>query len=148
MRRLASVIALLVLTAGVASTAGCRKSVLDEPIAWQSELEPGLASARAQKKPVFVYFSAQWQVASKETDEVTLADPEVRALLGRHFVAIHIDETDVDGPLNELANERLHVIGLPTLIILGADGITELARFSQHIPAAVLKRALRSAVKP
>lgn len=86
---------------------------------------------------------ADWQVASKQIDHATLADPEVRALLARRFVAIHIDMTDDEDASSRRATERFQVIGLPTILVLGPDGNTELLRFNEDIAPEALRKALR-----
>jgi len=144
---LGSVITVLALAAGAAGLMGCRKSAVDVPLRWHGDLDSGVASARAQNKPLFIYFGAEWDAAAKELEQVTFADAEVSALLNSQFVSIHVDLTDDEAPGPQRALQRFKVAGEPTIIILGPGGQSEITRFTSFIPPRILERALKAATR-
>jgi thiol:disulfide interchange protein len=140
-------VALVLLSAGATGATGCRKTLVEVPMQWQGDLDVALASAKAQNKPLFVYFGASWDTAAKELEHVTFVDPEVRALLGRDFVSMRVDASDDENPDTRRLQERFKVVGDPTIIVLGPDGTSEIVRFNEFIKPRVLARALRAATK-
>jgi len=147
MRRSTSALALLVFTAGAVAPLGCGKTLLDVPMKWETDLDAGLARARREHKPVVVYFGATWDTAAKELEHVTFVDPEVRLLLGRDFVSVHVDTSDDEDPPARRLTERFKVVGDPTIVIVAADGTSEIRRFNEFIPPAVFAAALRVATR-
>lgn len=150
MRRSSSAFAfIIVLLAGAAAgLLGCKKALIEVPLTWESDVDAGLAKARAQDKPVLVYFGASWDCAAKELENETWSDPWIRLLLGHEFVAIRVDATDDENPNTRKNAARFKVVGDPTVIILGADGRTEIRRFNEFVRSDVMGRALRAAMKP
>ena len=133
---------------GAAGSMGCRKSLVDVPLTWESDLSKGFARAEAQNKPIVVYFGASWDTAAKELEQQTWSDPEIRLLLGRDFVAIAVDTTDDEAPFTKEMAGRFKVVGDPTVVILGSDGRSEILRFNEFVPPSVMGRALRAALRP
>jgi hypothetical protein len=78
---------------------------------------------------------------------VTFTDPEVRYLMRRDFVAVHVDTTDDEARTEQQLAERFRVVGDPTVLILAPDG-TELARVNEYVEpdpfAELLARAAGS----
>jgi hypothetical protein len=146
MRRSSSAFAILVVFA--LGAVGCRKTLVDVPLTWESDLSAGLARAEAQNKPIVLYFGASWDTAAKELEQQTWSDPEIRLLLGRQFVAIAVATTDDEAPFTRTTQERFKVIGDPTVIILGSDGRSEILRFNAFVPPTVMRRVLRAALRP
>jgi hypothetical protein len=146
MRRSAS--ALTIVVACALGAAGCRKTLVDVPLTWESDFSKGLARAEAQNKPIVLYFGAEWDTAAKELEQQTWSDPEIRLLLGRQFVAIAIDTTDDEAAFTRTMQERFKVVGDPTVIILGSDGSTEILRFNEYVPPRVMGPVLRAALRP
>jgi thiol:disulfide interchange protein len=152
MRRSTSALAFVVLGvgalgAGGAGSLGCRKSLVDVPMAWESDAEVGLAKAKAQNKPIVVYFGATWDTAAKELDQVTFTDAQVRLLLGRDFVSVRVDSSDDDDPLTRRLLQRFNVVGDPTIVIYGSDGTSEIRRINEFVPPAVLAQMLKEALR-
>ena len=152
MRRSKLVLALVVLGvgllgAGATGSLGCRKTLVEAPMAWGTDVEAGLAQARAQNKPIVVYFGASWDTAAKELEWRTFTDPEVRFLLGRDFVSVHVDSSDDENPPTQKLQERFKVVGDPTIVILGSDGTTELRRINEFVPPEVFAPMLRAATR-
>jgi hypothetical protein len=148
MRRSSSALAILVVCALGAGTVGCRKTLVDVPLTWESDLSNGFARAEAQNKPIVLYFGAAWDTAAKELEQQTWSDPEIRLLLGRQFVAIAIDTTDDEAPFTREMQQRFKVVGDPTVIILGSDGRSEILRFNEYVPPRVMGPVLRAALRP
>ena len=153
-RRGMTAIALLVAVASLGSigSLGCRKTTISVPITWESDIDTGIARARRDDKPIVIYFGAAWDCAAKELEQVTFSDPEVRFLVRRDFVAVHVDTTDEEAPHEQELVQRFGVIGDPTVLILGPDGITELARVNEYVEperfAGLLARAAGSTRPP
>ncbi len=146
MRRSASALAIMAVFA--LGAAGCKKTLVDVPLTWESDFPKGLARAEAQNKPIVLYFGAAWDTAAKELEQQTWSDPEIRSLLGRQFVAIAIDTTDDEAPFTRSMQERFKVVGDPTVILLGSDGSSEILRFNEYVPPRVMGPLLRAALRP
>jgi thiol:disulfide interchange protein len=139
---------LCVIAALVASSTGCRKSlVVAEQVAWESDFETAEERASAQHKLLFVFVGASWDSAAKELEHTTFADPEIRELLARSFVSLQVDVTDDEDAYARRAATRFHVVGEPALIIMTADRRTELARYSEYVPPRALARMLAAATR-
>ena len=137
----------LLLAVG-ASASACGKSPVRTDLQWYSELEPALAMASAEHKPLFVYVGAEWDAGGKELEHQTFPDGEVNQLLRSRFVLFRVDATDDDAPRTKELSERFKVLGVPTMIIFTPSGMTELKRFNQYIPPQVLVPALRWSLRP
>ena len=98
-------------------------------------------AAKAQR-PVILYLEAVWCHWCHVMDRETYADPEVRALIEQHFVALRIDQ-DLRP---DLAN-RYRDYGWPATIIFAPDG-TELAKRQGFVPTAAFTKLLRSVRDP
>ena len=94
--------------------------------AWVMDDVAGLARAKAEGKPAFIDFYADWCTACKELDHKTWPDPGIVAEAGR-FVAIKLDFTKKD-PANAAKQASYGVAGLPTVIFYDAAG-QEVTRF-------------------
>ena len=112
---------------------------------WESGLPAALAKAKATGKPVLVDVSATWCGPCQKL-AASFRDPQVAAAVQRGFVAVNVD-ADADAA----TARKYKVSGLPTLLVLAADG-TELARASGHRSPAELLAWLgqhaKSAPKP
>jgi hypothetical protein len=62
MRRRASALAITVVFALGAD--GCRKTLVEVPLTWESDFSKGLARAEAQNKPIVLSFGAAWDTAA------------------------------------------------------------------------------------
>jgi len=87
---------------------------------WITDLDEGLAAARAEGRPTMIDAYADWCVACNELDAYTYSDPTVLARL-EDFVSIKLDFTEAT-PENRELRRRLKFVGLPTVIFLGSDG--------------------------
>lgn len=143
----AATIALVLLVAGTAGTAGCKKKVSDAPVAmeWAHDLDSGLAAAKAQHKLVFLFFGASWDAASSSMQKNVLTSSEVAPRLRRDFVAVNIDMTDDENRTTRTMSERFKVLGTPTMIILRSDGVTEIKRRNEYLAVPALAAMLDEA---
>ena len=96
-------------------------------LGWLADLEQGKNTASRENKPLLIDTSAAWCIACKELDEYTFSDPEVADVL-KDYVLVKLDFTKGTAENKELQN-RLGVIGLPTVMLLSPQG-EELRRFS------------------
>jgi thiol:disulfide interchange protein DsbD len=77
--------------------------------------------ARARKKPVLAYFTAEWCPICKSIDNQVFSNPVIRWRL-EGIALVCADLTAVDAG-NRALMEHLRVPGPPTLVLLGAkDG--------------------------
>jgi thioredoxin:protein disulfide reductase len=110
---------------------------------WEGSEIAGAQRARAEAKPLLLDFTAEWCGACKELARETFADPRVMREASR-FVAVKVDATSDDDPSVDQVKDKYHVLGLPTVIVLGADG-QERARITEFVPPAQFLTALRAA---
>jgi thiol:disulfide interchange protein len=154
MRRSSWALALVVvgglglLGAGSAGSLGCGKTLVSVPVSWETDIDLALRRAKKENKPVVVYFGASWDTAAKELEHETFTDPEVRLLLARDFVSVHVDSSDDEDPYTQRLQKEFKVVGDPTIVIVAADGTTELRRINEFVTPAVFAYALRLATLP
>lgn len=86
--------------------------------AWHDRLEPALAAARAQGKPILVDLFAEWCGWCHKLEEETFSSARF-AELARDFVLLRVDVED--GGEGGWLRRRLGVYNLPTLAIVDAD---------------------------
>jgi thiol:disulfide interchange protein DsbD len=134
-------LAVVLASAGVALFAfGLAKPT--RHLTWiQSEWSAVEASALVQRRPMLVDFTASWCGACKELERNTFSTPEVADEAAR-FVALRVDATDDEAPSVVAAMKRHHVLGLPTVVLIGSDGV-EQGRFTDFVTADVLVTAMR-----
>jgi thiol:disulfide interchange protein len=142
------VVDLIGTAGGGARRAGCGKSMVAIPIRWETDVDVAFARAKRENKRVVVYFGASWDTAAKELEYVTFPDPAVSLLLWRDFVPLHVDSTDDEDPNTRKLSERFKVVGDPTLIVMAADGTSEIRRFNEFVPPETFAAALQKATRP
>jgi thiol:disulfide interchange protein DsbD len=106
-------------------------SVLKEApsvLEWRSDLDAGLAEAKASGKPSMIDFTAEWCAACHEIEKITFNDPKVSKVLAG-FVIIQLDMT-ANSDEDAATMERFGVTGLPAVIVLDASG-AEAGRINQ-----------------
>jgi thiol:disulfide interchange protein DsbD len=109
------------------------------PIPWVPFSDQALADALADGRPVLIDFEAEWCLPCREMDRTTFRDAEVVRALG-DVAALRVDVTSGDEHADALM-QRFRVVGVPTYVLLGADGV-ERRRFVGFVPAAEMRSAL------
>ncbi|HTV80053.1 MAG TPA: thioredoxin family protein [Steroidobacteraceae bacterium] len=95
-------------------------------IAWYAgSVESAFAAARAQHKPVFLYWGAKWCPPCHELKATVFSRPDFIQKL-KLFVPVYLDGDD---PGAQKWGEKFGVSGYPTVLVLNADQ-GELARIS------------------
>lgn len=92
-----------------------------ETIRWIHDIESATAQAKAQGKPIFVDFYADWCIPCKQMERSVFPDPEVRAELAA-FVPAKLDCTDPDSPAAQLKTQGLGSLAMPYLAVFDAQG--------------------------
>jgi len=109
---------------------------------WEHSELAASERARAEAKPLLLDFTAEWCGACKELASHTFADPTVMQEAAR-FVAVKVDATSDDDPSVDRVKDKYHVLGLPTVIVLGTDG-RERARITEFVSPEQFLTALRA----
>jgi thioredoxin:protein disulfide reductase len=111
-------------------------------ISWERSESRALERARADARPLLIYFTAAWCAACMELEKTTFKDRRVVAATAR-FVPLWIDATDDDDQAIQAIKSKLKVVGLPTVVALDTSG-QERKRINEFISAQALVTALRS----
>ncbi|HEY5256881.1 MAG TPA: DUF255 domain-containing protein [Candidatus Baltobacteraceae bacterium] len=104
-------------------------------IDWQVWSPQTFAAAAAADKPILLAISAVWCHWCHVMDETTYSDPTVIEKIGRHFVAVRVDN-DVRPDINA----RYNMGGWPTTAFLTPDGTTITG--ATYLPPPDMTRAL------
>jgi thiol:disulfide interchange protein len=98
--------------------AACGKSRLTPPsLFWFEDVDLAYGEAKRLRRPVFLYFGATWDCASKELEHQTFPHPEVASLLHEGFVCAHVDCSDDENPKTMELTRRFGMLGTPTLLV-------------------------------
>jgi len=120
---------------GTSASAGAEPAALAShqtgDMNWETGWERALGRAKKEHKVVLVDFYADWCVWCRRLDATTYKDPDVVRFIGSNLVAVKLDVEAREG--KKLA-ERYGVDGLPTILIVGANG-SELGRIPGYMPA-------------
>jgi len=114
-------------------------------VVWEAYTGAAYTNALQQKKPVMIYFAADWCGPCQMLRKNTFTDKDVMVGAER-FIRMRVDLTD-PAPQSEDAKaaEKFSVSALPTVVFIGADGnerihirligYEEAARFRQRMAA-------------
>jgi hypothetical protein len=112
-----------------------------ERVRWEALHDDVFARAKALHKLVLLDVSAEWCHWCHVMENVTYADPEVRALVAERFLAVKVD---VDARPDIEARYREY--GWPATVVFSEDG-TELGKFRGYIPPAEMVSVLGAATR-
>lgn len=124
------------ITAVVAPPTPAASSAPEVPgIAWKlaasdADVNAAFAQARADRKPVFVYWGAKWCPPCNQV-KATLFNRMDFIEWSRAFVPVYIDG---DSPGAQKLGSRFKVRGYPTMVLFNSDGI-ELTRLPGEVDA-------------
>jgi len=103
----------------------------DDGIAWQTgDVDAVFAAARADHKPVFLYWGAKWCPPCNQV-KATIFNRQDFIERSRHFVPVYVDG---DTPSAQRLGSRFKVSGYPTMILFTPDG-AEITRLPGEIDA-------------
>ncbi|WIV97969.1 thioredoxin family protein [Kinneretia aquatilis] len=142
----AAALSLALMTAGGASSwlpaaqaaASATASVAWQPAAGDADIERAFAQARAEKKPVLLYWGAKWCPPCNQL-KATLFNRVDFIEQTRAIVPVHIDG---DLPGAQKLGTRFKVRGYPTMILFNPEG-QELTRLPGEIDAPQVIKVLQ-----
>jgi thioredoxin-related protein len=134
---------LAVTLAGFGSAAHAVDGPPSTNVAWQdatsdADIDRAFATARAQHKPVLLYWGAVWCPPCNQL-KATLFNRQDFAEQSKSFVAVHLDG---DAPGAQKLGTKFKVVGYPTLILFNPDR-KELTRLPGEVDAAQVMQLLQ-----
>ena len=100
------------------ATSSKSATVAEPAIVWYSgSVESAFAAARAQNKPVFLYWGAKWCPPCHELKATVFSRPDFVEKL-KLFIPVYLDGDD---PGAQKWGDRFGVSGYPTVLVLRAD---------------------------
>jgi thioredoxin-like negative regulator of GroEL len=141
-RKLLPTLALAALCIAPAITAQASPGLPSTNVAWlpaaaDADIDRAFAQARAENKPVLLYWGATWCPPCNQL-KATLFNRQDFAAQARAFVAVHVDG---DRPGAQRISRRFKVSGYPTVVLFRPDG-TEITRLPGEVDAAQVMAVL------
>ncbi len=136
--------AAIALAACAASAAPPVRADVTAPakIAWRTDLKAAEREAGKRKRPLIVFFSAEWCMPCKEMLARTFTAPPVVARITQAYVPLLIDVTNDDDAAATAARTRFHVEALPTLLVV--EGSRVRLQRGEFLDAAALATLLQT----
>ncbi len=107
-------------------------------VAWRNgDVDAALAAARAENKPVFLYWGAIWCPPCNQV-KATIFNRQDFIDRSRFFIPVYIDG---DSPSAQMEGSRFRVSGYPTMILFTPDG-REITRLPGEVDAEQYMRVL------
>jgi thiol-disulfide isomerase/thioredoxin len=116
-------------------------------VAWEPYSVAAIERAAANGQPVIIDFFAEWCPPCHELDRRVFGNKEVAAAL-EGFVKLRADLTDQNSPANAVISERHAIVALPTVILIGSDGLIarHWAGAAEQVPRPPARGAVRRAL--
>ncbi|MEO5687674.1 MAG: thioredoxin fold domain-containing protein [Burkholderiaceae bacterium] len=136
-------VALAATLAGFGNAAHAVDGPPSTNVAWQeatsdTDIDKAFASAKAQNKPVLLYWGAVWCPPCNQL-KATLFNRQDFAEQSKSFVPVHLDG---DAPGAQKLGTKFKVVGYPTLILFSPDR-KELTRLPGEVDAAQVMQLLQ-----
>ena len=108
------------------------------PAAADVDIDRAFAQARAQNKPVLLYWGASWCPPCNQL-KATFFNRQDFAAQSRNFVAVHVDG---DRPGAQKLGQRFKVGGYPTVVLFNVEG-SEITRLPGEVDPAQMMTVLQ-----
>lgn len=105
----------------------------EENLQWQKYSESSFIDAKSNGKAIILDFYADWCIPCKELDAITFSDQRVIDAT-KDFLLLKVDMTKSLSPEVEALRNKFNIIGVPTVIIINAEG-KEINRITGFVPA-------------
>lgn len=106
------------------------------------DLEAAIIRAKAEKKPIFLDFYADWCAPCKVLEESVFRDEDVAEYMNKNVINVRID---IEKGRGKSLKEQMYVRVLPTLLFLDSNG-DEIARKEALPLIDEFKKMMKSSV--
>ncbi|HEY3963515.1 MAG TPA: secretin N-terminal domain-containing protein [Planctomycetaceae bacterium] len=86
---------------------------------WTKDYVTAVNSSRYLKRPLLIWFRADWALPCRKMEKEVLQTPGVLNLLSQSFVAVKID---IANPENAKIQKEFEVVNLPTVVVTNHQG--------------------------
>lgn len=101
----------------------------EQGIDWLTDLEKGLAQAKAEGRPVFIDTWATWCANCRVLEKKTFSHPDVIKAADRFVpIKVQLEKADSDITRSFMARFGLKIYSLPTTLLLDSKGVTKMIR--------------------
>ncbi len=146
----AAIVALALVSLG-----GC-KELAPKP-RWHTKVATACAEAATSGKPVFFFLRADWDIVTAHLESGAFEDLDVRSILARNYVALHVDRSNTYMSTSPPADEEREVEVATsmfhpymskggTIVVMASDCKTERYRSGGAIDGPKLAADLRAAM--